>query len=160
MRGCCGNRVEDCSASCARNVTRCSDSLRISSEFVTSEESSDWPERSASRICRARASVSAFCARAAETWLLNSVSCWPTRLVLLLPTNRLDLARYSSTLASASDTLLRNFSSSPDSHWPAERAWSCLATCWNDRYFSAIRLARPWMAPCSLADSISQQFGT
>src|SRR4029078_13164439 len=103
MRGCCGKSVEDCSASCARNVTRCSDSRRISSELATSEESSDWPDLSASRICRARASVSAFCARAAETWLLNSVSCWLTRLVLLVATNRFDLALYSSTLHSDSD---------------------------------------------------------
>ena len=27
-------------------------------------------------MSRARASASAFCARAAETWLLSSVSCW------------------------------------------------------------------------------------
>ena len=39
MRGCWSSSVEDCSASCARSVTRCSDSRRISSELTISEYS-------------------------------------------------------------------------------------------------------------------------
>ena len=57
------------------------------------------PEATASRISRARASASAFCARAADTWVLSSVSCWFDRLVLLLPKNRLELGAERLDLA-------------------------------------------------------------
>ena len=87
-----------------------------------SELSIGCPEATASRISRARASESAFCARAPDTWVFRSVSCWFDSVTLPLPKYRLERARNASTLPSASDTLSRSFSSSPDSHLLAERA--------------------------------------
>ena len=107
MRGCWSSSVEDCSASCARSVTRCSVSRRISSELTMSENSIGVAGFQGARgSVRAFASASAFCARAAASCALNSPSCWFDSVVLLVPMNRLVLARYFSTLASASATLL------------------------------------------------------
>jgi hypothetical protein len=50
-----------------------------------SELSIGWPEATASRISRARASESAFCARAPDTWVFRSVSCWFDSVTLPLP---------------------------------------------------------------------------
>ena len=66
-----------------------------------SENSIGVPAFNASRMSFAFASASAFCARAAASWALKSPSCWFDSIVLLLPTNRLVLERYCSTLASA-----------------------------------------------------------
>ena len=107
MRGWSSSSVEDCSASCARSVTRCSLSRRISSELITSEDSSGPPRLSMSRMKRAFDSSSAFCERAAARSRFNSPSVWFDSVVLLVPMNRLVLERNSSTLASASATRLR-----------------------------------------------------
>ncbi|MHC2389112.1 hypothetical protein ACVIHB_003928 [Bradyrhizobium liaoningense] len=53
------------------------------------------------------------------SWVFTSPICWFDSVVLLVPTNRLDLERKSSTLASASETFLRRLSISPASHWLA-----------------------------------------
>jgi succinoglycan biosynthesis transport protein ExoP len=53
-----------------------------------SELSIGCPEATASRINRARASESAFCARAADTWVFRSVSCWFDSVTEPLPKNR------------------------------------------------------------------------
>ncbi len=50
MRGWPSSSEEDCSASCARSVTRCSDNRRMSSELRMSEDSIGSPERSMSRM--------------------------------------------------------------------------------------------------------------
>ncbi len=64
-----------------------------------SELSIGCPEATASRISRARASESAFCARAPDTWVFRSVSCWFDSVTVPLPkiqvgagAERLDLA--------------------------------------------------------------------
>ena len=106
MRGWLSSSVDDCSASCARSVTRCSDSRRVSSELSTSEASIGLPLWSISRISRAFDSASDFSARALFSCVLSSPICWLDSVVLLVPTNRLDFERKSSTRDSASRDLL------------------------------------------------------
>src|SRR4051812_42351216 len=121
MRGCWSSSVEDCSASCARKVTRCSERRRISSELMMSENSTGPLERNASRMIRDFASASAFAVRAAVSCPLESPSCWLDSELLLEPMKRLDLERYCSTLASASPTVARRLSISPASQRLAAR---------------------------------------
>ena len=83
---------------------------------MTSETSVAAPRFKASRMIRAFDSASAFCARAEATCALTSPSCWLDNVVLLVPIIRLVVARYCSTLASASATLWRSFSISPSRH--------------------------------------------
>ena len=118
MRGWLSSSVDDCSASCACNVTRCSFSRRISSELTMSEDSTAPPLFSMSRMNFALASRSAFCERAAARSRLDSPSVWFDSDVLLVPINRLVLERNSSTFASASATFMRSTSISPESHLP------------------------------------------
>ncbi len=73
-----------------------------------------WPVFNMSRISLALVSASAACARDAATCALTSPSCCADSEVLLLPTKRPVLARYASTLDSASTTFLRKVSI-----WPA-----------------------------------------
>ena len=123
MRGWLSSSVENCSASCARSVTRCSLSRRISSELMTSPDSIGRPELAACRESTARAHPLRPSASArSQVARSSSPSCLVGQRSLLVPTNRLERERKSSTLASASATLTRSVSISPESHWPAALA--------------------------------------
>ncbi len=121
MRGCPSRSVEDCSASWARNVTRCSDSRRISSEFITSAASIGSPRRNMSRMMRARVSASAFCAARRIELGTDFTDLLAAQGRVVGAEQEIGVGRNSSAFVSASATLWRNFSISPASHSPAPR---------------------------------------